>query len=241
MFFYNSDYLLMVMLPTFILMMAAQLYVSSAYRRWSQVRNGSGLTGAEALGRLIDHAAARGVGVETGGGIRSLRLEMIGGNLTDHYDPRSKVIRLSPAVAQQPSVAAVAIAAHELGHALQDQEDYFPLRLRGAMVPAVQIGSWLGWILIFAGLIFGLTGLAWLGVLVFSTGAAFALLTLPVELDASARARRLLADSGIISGGEEQRGVNHVLNAAAFTYVAALITAVLQLLYFVSLVSGRRR
>lgn len=240
--FYNTDYLLMVMLPTFVLMMAAQWYVKSAYSKWSKVQNRSGLTGAEALTRLIDRAAAGDLRVETGGGdLRNLRLEMIGGQLTDHYDPRQKVIRLSPAVAQQPSVAAVAIAAHELGHAIQDHEGYIPLRLRGAMVPAVQIGSYLGWILIFAGLLLNLTNLAWLGVLVFSSGAAFALLTLPVELDASARARRLLLDAGIVTSGQEQRGVNHVLNAAALTYVAALITAVLQLLYFISLVSGRRR
>ncbi len=240
--FYNTDYIMMVMLPTFLIMMAAQWYVKSAYSKWSRVPNRSGLNGAEALRKLIDRAAAYGVQVDTGNGdLRSLRMEMIGGNLTDHYDPRQKTIRLSPAVAQQPTVASVAIAAHELGHAIQDHEGYFPLRLRGAMVPAVQIGSYLGWILIFAGLLLNLTGLAWIGILVFSSGAAFALLTLPVELDASARARRLLFESGIIASGEEQRGVNHVLNAAALTYVAALITAVLQLLYFVSLVSGRRR
>ncbi|TAK11169.1 MAG: zinc metallopeptidase [Anaerolineae bacterium] len=229
------------MLPTFILMLATQWYVSSAYNRWSREPNSSRLTGAETLQRMIERVAYSGLSVESAGEIRSLRLEMIGGNLTDHYDPRTKTIRLSPAVANNPSVASIAIVAHEFGHALQDSEDYFPLRLRAAMVPAVQIGSWLGWLLIFAGLILGLTGLAWIGVLVFSTGAVFALLTLPVELDASARARRLLTESGIITTENEQRGVNHVLNAAALTYVAALITAVLQLLYFVSLVSGRRR
>jgi hypothetical protein len=138
-------------------------------------------------------------------------------------------------------VASLAIAAHELGHAMQDSENYFPLRLRGALVPAVNIGSNLGWILIMAGLLLNFTGLAWLGVIVFSAGAVFALATLPVEFDASARAKRLLADSGIIVGEDEQRGVNAVLNAAALTYVAALVTAVMQLLYFVSLVGGRSR
>lgn len=239
--FYSPEYLITVMLPTLLLMGAAQWYVSSAYSRWSREPNTSRLTGAEALQRLIERAAQFGLTVESAGDLRSLRLEMIGGNLTDHYDPRTKTIRLSPAVANNPSVASLAIAAHELGHAIQDSEDYFPLRLRGAMVPAVQIGSWLGWILIFAGLLLGITGLSWVGVIVFSTGAVFALLTLPVELDASARARRLLTESGIITTDTERRGINHVLNAAALTYVAALITAVLQLLYFVSLVSGRRR
>jgi Zn-dependent membrane protease YugP len=151
------------------------------------------------------------------------------------------VLRLSQAVYQNSSVAALAISAHELGHAMQDQEGYLPLRLRGAIVPAVNIGSYLGWILIMIGLIFNYTNLAWLGVVAFSLGAVFALLTLPVELNASARARRLLADTGLIVGDEEQRGVNTVLNAAAMTYVASLLTAVMQLLYFVSLVGGGRR
>jgi hypothetical protein len=138
----------------------------------------------------------------------------------------------------------VAVAAHELGHAMQDADDYFPLRFRAALVPAVNIGSWLGWIMILAGLLLRLTNLAWLGILVFSGGALFALATLPVELNASARAKRLLADTGIIAGLDEQNGVNSVLNAAALTYVAGLAAALLQLLYFVSLVGGlggRRR
>src|SRR5690606_7396697 len=160
------------------------------------------------------------------------------GQLTDHYDPRGKVLRLSREVAQGSSVAALAIAAHELGHAMQDKEDYFPLRFRAALVPAVNIGSYLGWILLIIGILLRFTELAWLGVIVFSGGALFALATLPVELNASRRARQLLTDTGIIVGEDEQRGVNHVLNAAALTYVAALITAVLQLLYYVMLVLG---
>jgi Zn-dependent membrane protease YugP len=133
------------------------------------------------------------------------------------------------------------VAAHELGHALQDSEDYLPMRFRAALVPAVNIGSWLGWILIMIGLFLNMANLAWLGVLVFSGGALFALATLPVELNASARAKQLLANTGIIQTEQERRGVNNVLNAAALTYVASLVTAVLQLLYFVSLIGGRRR
>jgi hypothetical protein len=163
------------------------------------------------------------------------------GNLTDHYDPRDKTLYLSQGVANVPSVAAVAIAAHELGHAMQDAEDYFPLRFRAALVPMVNIGSNLGWILIMIGLFLNFTQLAWLGVLVFAGGAVFALATLPVEFDASARAKRLLVQTGIIQTEEEQRGVNAVLNAAALTYVAALVTAIMQLLYYVSLVGGRSR
>jgi Zn-dependent membrane protease YugP len=148
------------------------------------------------------------------------------------------VLRLSEGVYNSPSVAALAIAAHELGHAMQDQEGYFLLRLRAALVPAVNIGSYLGWILIVLGLMLQMANLAWLGVLVFSGGALFALATLPVELDASARARRLLADTGIVAGEDEARGVNSVLTAAALTYVASLFSAVMQLLYFTGLAGG---
>jgi hypothetical protein len=229
MVFFSPTYLLF-MLPAFILMLAVQFYVNSAYRRWSQVANRNGLSGAEAAARLIRN-----------GGLYGVNVEPVAGNLTDHYDPRSKVLRLSQGVYQGRSVAAVAIAAHELGHAMQDQEGYFPLRLRAALVPAVNIGSTLGWILILVGIFIQSTGLAGLGLLVFSGGALFALATLPVELNASARAKQLLTDTGLILGDDERRGVNNVLNAAAMTYVAALVTAVLQLLYYASLVFGMGR
>jgi uncharacterized protein len=218
------------MIPALILMGLTSWYVKSAYNKWSRVRARSGLTGAQATQRLI-----------AAGGLYGVRVEGIAGEMTDHYDPRNKVLRLSQGVANVPSVAALAIAAHELGHAMQDAENYFPLRLRGAMVPMVNIGSNLGWILILIGLFLNFMQLAWIGVIAFAAGAVFALATLPVEFDASARAKRLLADSGIISGQEEMRGVNNVLNAAALTYVAGLVTAVLQLLYYVSLVMGRSR
>ncbi len=141
-------------------------------------------------------------------------------------------------------MAAVAISAHELGHAMQDAENYFPMTVRSALVPAVNIGSNLGWILIMIGLVLRMTNIAWLGVLVFSAGALFALATLPVEFNASARAKELLYATGIIQTEEERRGVNQVLNAAALTYVAGLVTAVMQLLYYVFLIGGlggRRR
>ncbi|MGA7193850.1 MAG: zinc metallopeptidase [Anaerolineales bacterium] len=232
MFFFDPMYLCF-MAPAFILMMLTSWYVKSTYNKWSRARVHSGLTGAQAAQRLI-----------SSGGLYGVQIQGIRGNLTDNYDPRTKVLNLSQSVANVPSVAAVAVAAHELGHAMQDAEDYFPLRFRAALVPAVNIGSWLGWILIIIGLFLQYAQLAWIGVLVFSGGAVFALATLPVELNASARAKRLLAETGIIAGDDEIRGVNNVLNAAALTYVAGLATALLQLLYFVSLVSGlggRRR
>jgi uncharacterized protein len=227
--FFNTSYLI-YMIPAFILMMVVQFYVNSAYKRWSQVRARSGLTGAQAANRLIQN-----------GGLYGVRVEGIAGKLSDHYDPRDKVLRLSQGVYQSNSVAALAIAAHELGHAMQDNEGYVPLRFRAALVPAVNIGSYLGWIFIFLGLILNYTNLAWLGVVIFSLGAVFALATIPVELNASARAKRLLVDTGLIAGEDEERGVNNVLNAAALTYVAALVTAVMQILYFVSLIGGGRR
>jgi len=232
MFFYNPTYWLF-MAPAFILMLVAQLYVNSTYKKWSRVQVRSHVSGAEAAARLIRY-----------GGLHDVEIQGVRGNLTDHYDPRKKILRLSEGVYRSNSVASLAIAAHELGHAVQDQEEYFPLRFRAMLIPVVNIGSYLGWILIMIGLFLRLTDLAWLGVAVFSGGALFALATLPVELNASAKAKRLLSNAGLIMGEDEERGVNAVLNAAALTYVAALFTAVLQLLYWASLVAGvggRRR
>jgi Zn-dependent membrane protease YugP len=229
MFYFNPQYLLF-MVPALLVMLAAQMYVSSTYRKWGQVSTSSRLTGEQVSLKLMLQA-----------GLTDLDLHQIPGNLTDHYDPRKKTLSLSPAVFQGSSVASVAIAAHELGHAVQDKEGYFPLRFRSMLVPAVNIGSTLGWILIMIGLILNFINLAWLGVLAFSGGAVFALATLPVELNASARAKTLLKGSGIITSQQEEQGVNSVLNAAALTYVASLFTAVMQLLYWVSIVSGRGR
>jgi len=220
----------MYMIPAFILMAITSWYVKAAYTKWSRVAAGSRFTGAEAARRLIVSSGLNGVNVQG-----------TPGELSDHYDPRDKTLYLSGGVANGASVASLAIAAHELGHAQQDAEGYLPLKFRGMLVPLVSIGSNLGWILIMIGLFLQLTQIAWLGVLVFSGGAFFALVTLPVELDASARAKRMLAESGMIQTDAEMRGVKNVLNAAALTYVAGLVTAVMQLLYYVSLIGGRRR
>lgn len=229
MFFYNFNYLIF-MAPAIILMLIAQWYVSSAYNKWSRIRNQRNITGKDAVDRLMRTAR-----------LYNVEVERVSGRLSDHYDPRTKILRLSQAVSDTPSVAALAIAAHELGHAQQDEEGYMPLKFRAALVPMVNIGSYLGWILILAGLFFNYLNLAWLGVAFFSGGAVFALATLPVELNASARARRMLTDSGLINDPIEERGVRNVLNAAALTYIAALVQAIMQLLYFVSLIGGRRR
>lgn len=229
MFYWNPQYLL-YMAPAILLMLAAQWYVKSTYKKWGQIQTQSGINGLEAAQRII-----------RAGGLKDMAIHQVPGQLTDHYDPRKAELSLSANVYQGSSVASMAIAAHELGHAQQDQEGYFPLRIRSMLVPAVNIGSTLGWILIMVGLVLNVIGIAWLGVFAFSGGAIFALATLPVELNASSRAKVLLKNSGIITSLEEECGVNQVLNAAALTYIASLFTAVMQLLYWISIVAGGRR
>jgi Zn-dependent membrane protease YugP len=228
---YNMNYLL-CMIPAFIIMLIAQISISSAYKKWSKVPVSSGATGAVAAQKLI-----------TQNNMTDVQLKGVGGTLSDHYDPRTKTLALSPAVANQPSVASVAVAAHELGHAMQDREGYFPLKVRAFLAPMVSIGSYVGWIMLAIGIALNYLELAWLGVAVFAIGFVFALATVPVEMNASARARKMLSEAGIVQSGEEARGVNSVLNAAALTYIGALTQALMQLLYFISMVGGlgRRR
>jgi hypothetical protein len=226
---FNLNYLI-YMLPAFVLGLIAQLVVNGRFSRWSQVPNRTGLSGAQVAQRLADNM-----------GLYGMQLKGTPGRLTDHYDPRNNTLSLSRDIAQGNSVAAMAITAHELGHAQQDQEEYLPMKLRSALVPVVNIGTNAGWILIFLGLLLQISNLAWLGVIAFSAGAVFSIATLPVELNASKRARLLLQTNGMITTEEEQRGVDQVLNAAALTYVAAIATSVLQLMYFASLAGGTRR
>ena len=226
---FDLNYLI-YMLPALLLGLIAQFYVKSRYNRWSQVKNRSGMTGAQVAQRLMERH-----------GMYNVNLKGIPGQLTDHYDPRNKTLALSQGIAQTPSVAAMAIAAHELGHAQQDKDNYLPMRLRSALVPMVNIGTNAGWIFIMLGLFLQISGLAWIGVIAFSAGLVFSVATLPVELNASRRARAMLTSSGMIMTQDEDQGVKQVLNAAALTYVAAIITSLMQMLYFVSLVGGRGR
>lgn len=228
---FNINYLI-YMLPAFILSLLAQIFVNTSYARWGKIGNRAGLNGAQVAQRLANNL-----------GLYEMQLKGISGRLTDHYDPRNNVLSLSQGIAQGTSVAAMAIAAHEMGHAQQDQEDYLPMKLRGALVPVVNIGTKAGWILLLIGMLLQISDLAWLGVIAFSAGAIFSLITLPVELNASRRAKQLLQTSGMITTSDEQRGVSQVLNAAALTYVAALATSLLQLTYFASMAGslGRRR
>ena len=216
--------------PALLLAVIAQARVKSAFHRWSQVQSRTGLTGAQVAQRVLDH-----------GGTQGVRIEATPGKLTDHYDPRGKVLRLSEANYHGRSVAAAAVAAHEAGHAIQHAREYGPLVLRSLAVPAANFGSGLSFPLLIIGAIMSFPPLILAGVVLFSFVVLFQLITLPVEFDASRRAKLVLADSGIIVDEEEARGVSNVLNAAALTYVAAAAQAVLTLMYYVIVFLGNRR
>ena len=214
-----------------LLSLWASSKVNSTFQRYSRVRSMTGMTGAEAAKRLLQSQ-----------GIYDVTVRPVRGQLTDHYDPRTKTVNLSQSVYGATSVAAIGVAAHECGHAMQDNEGYAPLRFRSALVPAANFGSKLSWPLILLGLVFGGLGspLVEIGILMFSLAVLFQLVTLPVEYNASARAVRLLDAQGILAG-EEVNGTRKVLNAAALTYVAAAATSILQLLRLIILFGGRNR
>lgn len=234
---FGSGYMLYLILalPGLLLGLWAQARVRSAFGKYSRVATARGMTGAQVARAMLDSQGLYDVAIE----------ESRGGTLSDHYDPRSKVLRLSPEVYRTPSVAAAGVAAHEAGHALQHAKGYAPLALRSALVPAASFGSSLAPLIFIAGLMleafagFGIQ-VAWAGVILFAAAVAFTLVTLPVEFDASSRAKRELQSQGIIMGNETQ-GIDRVLNAAALTYVAAAVAAVGQLLYYVLLLTGGRR
>lgn len=227
MFFFDPMYLVFA-LPGLLLGFYAQMRVRSSFEKYSKVRSATGITGAQAARRVLD-----------ANGLQSVDVERVNGFLSDHYDPRNKVLRLSPQVYDTPSLAAVGVAAHEAGHAIQDQKNYAPLQLRSALVPGVQIGGWVGPLIFFAGLWFSTT-LAWVGLILFGLTAVFALVTLPVEFDASRRAKALLTNTGILVP-QEMQGVNRVLDAAALTYVAAAIQSIMTLAYYAFILMGRSR
>lgn len=228
---YGLDPTMILVLIGVVITLWAQWRVNSAFSKYSRIRSRTGMTGAEAAQRLLQSQ-----------GIYDVRVQRVGGSLTDHYDPRTKTVNLSDDVFNVSSVAAIGVAAHECGHAIQDNVGYVPLRIRGNLVPVANIGSRLSWPLILIGLLISGLGspLVEIGIIMFSLAVLFQLVTLPVELDASARAVRLLDAEGILAG-DEVSGTRKVLHAAALTYVAAAATSILQLLRLVILFGGRRR
>ncbi|MBC7262982.1 MAG: zinc metallopeptidase [Chloroflexi bacterium] len=230
MFWFDPMYLVFA-LPALLLAFYAQIKVQSAYNTYLRIQNRRGITGLQAAQQLL---LANGLG--------HVNIEGVPGQLTDHYDPRSDTLRLSEPIARGSSVAALGVVAHEIGHALQDNQQYMPMRLRTGLVPIVNVGSWLGPIIFFLGLLMQIDSIAWLGLVLFAGAAFFAVLTLPIELNASQRAMRMLTTSGLVVDAEEARGARAVLDAAALTYVAAVAQAISTLLYYsFLLLSGRRR
>jgi Zn-dependent membrane protease YugP len=228
-FFGGSISYMLYVLPALLLSLLAQVWVQNAYRKYLRVANSTRLTGLDAARRIMAYTGLQ------------LQIEGTPGTLTDHYDPRSKTLRLSPGVAQQPSVASLAIVAHELGHAHQDASAFSLLKLRSGLVPMVNFTSRIGPLLFMAGLLLRIYDLAWIGVFCFAGAVIFSLITLPVELDASRRGMLMLNQTGLVTSDEERRGARTVLTAASLTYAAALAQSLSTLFYYTSLLGGGRR
>ncbi len=229
---FDYRYFLFVLIPGLLLMGLAQWRLRSTFAKYRQIANARGLTGAQAAEAVM-----------RAGGVYDVGIEPIAGELTDHFDPRAKVLRLSEPIYNGRSIAAIGVAAHEAGHAVQQHVGYAPMALRTGLVPVANIGSGIAPYIVLGGLWTQITGLAWIGVILFAGATLFALVTLPVEYNASARARHLLAESGLVTQNE-YGDVQTMLNAAALTYVAGFAASALQLLYYVMLVTGmggRRR
>jgi len=278
--FYIDPTYLLIFLITLAISIAAQVFMSSTYKKWNQVRNGPDLSGTEAgyaivnrtgLGggrplpvttletpELVKLTELRDQGLvteqeylakksqiklpqvsDTGVNTSQIEFQYASGNLTDHYDPRTNTVRLSDGVAKRHSVAAMAIVAHELGHAQQHENNSFLITMRNFLVPAVSLSPRIAYFLIIIGLIFNLAGAFWLGVIFYGLMVLFSIVTLPVEFDASRRGRKLLREAGLMVSEQDETGSQRVLMAAASTYIAAAVSAVLQLLYYISI--GRRR
>ena len=227
-YYYDPTYMLIII--SALISLFAQFLVNSRFSKYSRVRSRSGMTGAQAAERILQSQ-----------GIYDVAIQRVSGKLTDHYDPRNKTLNLSDAVYASTSVAAVGVAAHECGHAIQHARGYVPLSFRSALVPVANIGSQLSWLFIILGIFFGGSHtLIMIGILMFSAAVLFQLVTLPVEFNASGRALKLLSETGILQK-DEVSDTRKVLSAAALTYVAAAATAVLQLLRLLRLFGGNDR
>ena len=227
-YFYDTRYMAML-IPVLLITLYAQFKVSSTFNRYSRITNSRRLTGAQAAEEVLRRH-----------GVYDVRIERVRGNLTDHYDPRTNVIRLSESVYDSPSIAAVGVAAHEAGHAVQYAVGYAPIQLRAAIIPLTQVGSQVGLVLLVLGLVLSFESLFFIGIVLFSFTTLFQLVTLPVEFNASRRAMETIRSGGLLND-QEADGARRVLSAAALTYVAALLMSIVQLLRYVMLFSGRRR
>ncbi|HTP07209.1 MAG TPA: zinc metallopeptidase [Anaerolineae bacterium] len=248
MFLFDPGYLLLFIV-TLVISGAAQLYVNSAYKKWSGIRNALGMTGLQvgqaivdrtSLGDFVNAPQSVQAASMVGANGSTIRFQRVSGQLTDHYDPRTHSVSLSDGVATQPSVASMAIVAHELGHAQQHEQSSVLMAMRSFLVPAVQFSPQIAYVMIFLGLLLRSADLITLGALVYGVMVLFTLITLPVEIDASRRALVLLREANLVQIEEDAAGARQVLTAAALTYVAAAVTAVLTLMYYLSLGSRRR-
>lgn len=222
-------YYLLFMVPGLLITLWAQWKMKSTFAKYEKVATTQGLTGAQAARMILDM-----------NGLQYVQVQQVGGHLTDHYDPRTNIVSLSQATFSAPTIGGVGVAAHECGHAIQHAVGYWPIKLRTVFVPVANWGSRLSIPLIFIGFILNVLGLVYLGIILFGAAVLFQLITLPVELDASRRALATLSASGMVTE-EEGQGVKKVLTAAAMTYLAALLTSLLQLLYYVTMATSRRR
>lgn len=222
-FYSIFDPTMIILIPAIIISFWAQTKISSTYNKYSQVRTMNGYTGKEIARMMLDEA-----------GLYDVRIEVINSKLGDHYDPSTRILRLSPEVYSGGSISSAGIAAHEVGHALQHKERYMPLTIRNSIVPVVNIGSSISWVLFFIGILLGFKGLTWLGIILFFSVVIFQLITLPVEFDASTRALNILKSRGILYG-DETRNAQKVLDAAAMTYVAATLMAVSNLIRLIAI------
>jgi len=228
MFYIDPVYFWFVLIPTLLISIGVQIYLKRTFSKWNEVRNGQGLVGPQVAQQLFDRTS-----------LQPIRVERVSGTMTDHFDPGANVVRLSDPVSKRNSVASMAITAHELGHIQQYQSGSALIKARGFLLPALQFSPTISYIAILLGLWFNMTGMLWLGIIFFALMVLFSLLTLPVEIDASKRGTRLLQEAGLIQNETDAQGSRAVLTAAALTYLAAAVTSILQLLYYISI--ARRR
>jgi len=229
-YYFDPVYFWYVFIPAMLISFVVQIYLQSSFSKWSKTRNTSGLTGQQVGQQLFNRTS-----------LKAIPLEQISGSLNDHFDPRANVVRLSDPVTMQPTVAAMAVTAHELGHVQQYQTGSAMISARNFLLPVLQFSPILSYISFFLGFVFNMTNMIWIGVLFFGLMVLFSILTLPIEINASRRALKLLREADLLGTEEEEAGIRQVLNAAAMTYLAAAITSLLQLFYYISVAKRHSR